>query len=196
MKKVKKRIYARLKRVLDVFFSFVLLVFLFLPMLIILVAIRIDSDGGGIFRQRRVGRGGRVFVCYKFRTMHINAPPNVPSSSFSDAQRYITRVGGFLRKSSLDELPQLVNVLKGDMSLVGPRPLILEERKVHEERSRCGVYALRPGITGLSQVSGRDSVNDEQKITLDTQYLDSLGFFEDIKILVKTFGKLRVKEVK
>ncbi len=196
MKKAKKRMYARIKRTFDIFFSFILLIFLSLPMLIILVAVRADSEGEGIFKQRRVGKGGRVFVCYKFRTMYVSAPPNMPSSSFDSADKYITRIGRFLRKSSLDELPQLVNVLKGDMSLVGPRPLIIEEREVHEQRQKYGVYNLRPGITGLSQISGRDNVSDAQKVMLDTQYVDTLGFFEDIKILAKTFGKMRIRDIK
>ncbi len=194
MKKGKKRVYAKVKRALDIFFSVALLSFLWLPMFIITMAIRIDSEGEGVFKQRRVGRGGRVFVCYKFRTMYKNAPPNIPSSQFDESNKYITRVGRFLRRSSLDELPQLLNVLKGDMSLVGPRPLIIEEETVHEGRRKSGVYELRPGITGLSQISGRDSVSDKQKIMLDTQYLDSVSLFSDIKILARTFLKLRAKE--
>ncbi len=196
MKKFKKRMYEKIKRALDIFFSFTLLMFLSLPMLIILVAVKTDSEGNGIFKQRRVGKGGKVFVCYKFRTMYVSAPPNMPSSSFASVDKYITRIGHFLRKSSLDELPQLVNVLKGDMSLVGPRPLIIEEREVHEQRHRCGVYKLRPGITGLSQISGRDNVSDAQKVALDTQYVDTLGFLEDVKILVRTFGKMRIRDIK
>ncbi len=194
MKKGKKRVYAVVKRALDIFFSIALLSFLWLPMLIIIIAVRIDSDGEGIFRQKRVGRKGRIFMCYKFRTMYKSAPPNMPSSQLTDSEIYITRVGRLLRQSSLDELPQLFNVLKGDMSLVGPRPLITEEVFVHEQRQKSGVYGLRPGITGLSQISGRDSVSDAQKAALDAQYYNSFGFLEDMKILARTLGKMRVKD--
>ncbi len=194
MKKGKKRVYAKIKRVLDVFFSLILLLFLLLPMLIIVVAVKADSKGDGIFRQSRVGRGGRVFICYKFRTMYQSAPPNMPSAKLENSDKYVTRVGRLLRQSSLDELPQLFNVLKGDMSLVGPRPLIIEEMTVHERRQKSGVYELRPGITGLSQISGRDSISDEKKAALDAQYLGTFGFFEDVRIIAKTFGKMRVKE--
>lgn len=189
--KRRKRIYYKaVKRVLDVGLSILLLLFLWLPMLVIGVAIRLDSPGRAIFRQIRVGRAGKLFTCYKFRTMYESAPPCRPSSQFKDADKYVTRVGRFLRRTSLDELPQLFNVLRGDMSLVGPRPLILAEAAVHEGRRKMGIYTLRPGITGLSQVSGRDGISDEQKITLDSEYLASFGFFEDLRIVGKTFGKV------
>lgn len=182
--------YAVTKRMLDVVFSSILILFLALPMLIIWCAVRIDSEGDGIFRQSRVGRDGRLFVCYKFRSMYISAPPNCPSSKFSTSKEYITPVGGFLRRSSLDELPQLFNVLRGNMSIVGPRPLIIEEREVHDSRRENGVYSLRPGITGLSQISGRDSLSDEEKVMLDTRYLASFGLVQDLKIIGATVGRV------
>ena len=183
-------IYARVKRVLDLFFSFILLFLLALPMLIIWIAVRIDSEGGGIFRQERIGRDGKPFVCYKFRTMYQSAPHNCPSARLDCPQRYITRVGRVLRRTSLDELPQLYNVLLGDMSLVGPRPLIAEEREVHRMRAENGSYRLRPGITGLSQISGRDTVTDSVKAELDGRYLAEFGLMQDIRILGATFGKV------
>ena len=183
---LKRKKYYVLKRILDVAFSAILIVFLFLPMLVIWIAILIDTPGRGIFRQIRVGKDGRLFECYKFRTMYESAPPCRPSSEFIDAQRYITPVGRFLRRTSLDELPQLFNVLKGDMSLVGPRPLILAERGVHEGRRKNGVYVLRPGMTGLSQINGRDGLSDSEKIETDTKYLYEFGFIQDVRIIVKT----------
>jgi O-antigen biosynthesis protein WbqP len=186
----KKRVYMFIKRALDMFFSFLLLVFLCLPMLIIALAIRLDSDGSILFRQNRVGKDGRVFVCYKFRTMHKNTPSYRPSSSFTDAHRYVTRVGAFLRRTSLDELPQLFNVLKGDMSIVGPRPLIIQEREVHKSRMENGVYSLRPGITGLAQVSGRDRVSDAEKVRLDTLYAHTVGLVRDARIIGMTIGRV------
>lgn len=182
--------YTVVKRLLDIFFSAVLLVLLAFPMLIIWLAVRISSPGKGIFRQIRVGKNGRLFVCYKFRTMYESAPPCRPSSLFRDAEKYITPVGRFLRRASLDELPQLLNVLKGDMSIVGPRPLVLAEREVHMQRRENGVYSLRPGITGLSQISGRDKVTDERKVELDTKYLYEFGFLQDVKIVGKTVGRV------
>ena len=185
-----KSIYTVIKRLLDILFSGILLTFLLVPMAIIWIAVCLSSSGGGIFRQKRVGREGRAFVCYKFRTMYKSAPPSCPSSRLAEAEKYITPIGRFLRRASLDELPQLFNVLKGDMSLVGPRPLILEEKEVHDKRKKNGVYALRPGMTGLSQVSGRDAVSDEKKVELDTMYLLRLGFWQDAKILGITVGRV------
>ena len=186
MGSLKKKKYCVLKRIFDVIFSAILIIFLSLPMLIIWIAIRLDTPGKGIFRQIRVGQEGRLFGCYKFRTMYESAPPCRPSSQFADAQRYVTPVGRFLRRTSLDELPQLFNVIKGDMSLVGPRPLILAEREVHEGRRKNGVYALRPGMTGLSQINGRDGLSDREKIDTDTRYLCEFGFIQDMKIIAKT----------
>ena len=182
--------YHVLKRILDVIFSFVLIIFLALPMLIIWLAVRIDTRGSGIFRQTRIGMGGKPFVCYKFRTMYLSASPKRPSAGFSDVDRFVTPVGRILRSTSLDELPQLFNVLKGDMSLVGPRPLIPEEDYVHKGRTENGVYSLRPGITGLSQISGRDELPDSLKIELDTKYLYEFGLAEDVRILAQTVKKV------
>ena len=185
--KEKKRIlsvYCRyVKRILDAFFSLILIV-AFLPMMFIIgIAIKIDSKGNIIFKQKRMGKDGKIFTCYKFRTMYADAPKSVPAKDFYDASKYVTRVGRFLRRSSFDELPQLFNVLKGDMSLVGPRPLIADEREVHIARAKSGVYSIRPGITGLAQVQGRNSISDGRKVELDTQYLEKLGFGQDVKII-------------
>ena len=188
--KTKKRmfgVYCRyVKRILDIFFSSVLIL-LFLPiMLIIGIAIKIDSRGRIIFRQKRMGRDGKVFVCYKFRTMRADAPPCMPAREFFDADKYVTRVGSFLRRSSFDELPQLFNVLMGDMSLVGPRPLICEEESVHRKRREAGIYALRPGITGLAQISGRNLLCDSDKIENDRIYAENVRMRLDVKILLLT----------
>ena len=185
------RAYRFLKRALDIIFSVVLLLLLSLPMAIIALAVMLTSEGGAFFRQERVGRDGKVFICYKFRTMYRWTPPHCPKSEFFDAERYITPIGRLLRRSSLDELPQLINVLKGDMSLVGPRPLIAEEGEIHLLRQRCGVYQLRPGITGLAQVGGRDSVSDIEKARLDVRYTRELSLVNDVGILFKTaFGMM------
>jgi len=174
------------KRLLDLLLSGLLLCFLWLPMLIIGALIRLDSRGGAIFRQLRVGREGKVFVCYKFRTMYTDAPADLATSEFEDAHRYITPVGRILRRTSLDELPQLWNVWKGDMSLVGPRPLIPRETDIHEWRRRCGVYAVRPGMTGLAQVRGRDRLPDPEKARWDARYVRSMSLWGDLSILWQT----------
>ena len=182
----KKHVYATVKRVLDVFFSSLLLFFLALPMLLIWFSVRISSRGEGIFKQARIGKNGKSFVCYKFRTMYKDAPSNTPSSDFASVEKYVTPIGRILRRTSLDELPQLYNVLKGDMSLVGPRPLIFEETEMHRMRKEAGVYSIRPGLTGLSQINGRDSITDERKAELDRAYLEAFGFIQDVKIIGKT----------
>ena len=178
--------YAGFKRGADLVFAVVLLCFLILPMAIIALVIRLTSEGDAIFRQERLGRNGIPFVCYKFRTMRVEAPRNCPSSEMEDRGRWVTPVGRFLRRSSLDELPQLFNVLKGDMSLVGPRPLIPREKSVHEMRRRYGVDRVRPGLTGLAQIRGRDELDDRKKAAYDARYVRQMGFFTDLRILSRT----------
>ena len=181
--------YFVLKRALDVVFSAVLILLLLFPMALIWFAVALTSRGGGIFRQIRVGQGGKRFICYKFRTMYTDAPRNCPAARL-DSEKYITPVGKLLRRTSLDELPQLFNVLKGDMSIVGPRPLIAEEVEVHKNRERRGIYALRPGITGLSQIRGRNRLTDREKVEFDAQYLAEFGVLQDAKIVAATFAKV------
>ena len=190
-----KKIYCRfIKRILDIVFSFILLLMLLLPMFVIAVAIRSESEGGAIFKQKRIGRRGKIFVCYKFRTMYINAPSSCPAVKLKDSRKYITKTGAFLRRTSLDELPQLFNVLKGDMSIIGPRPLICEEGNIHEQRMDKGVYSLRPGITGVAQINGRNLLRDEEKLSGDIYYLENIRLWLDIKILLKTLFKVAKRE--
>ena len=176
------------KRILDIIFSTLLIALLSPVMVIIGVAIRVESSGGAIFKQKRVGQNKKAFVCLKFRTMRIDAPQNVPASKLLDSQKYITRVGRLLRRSSLDELPQLFNVLKGDMSLVGPRPLIFEEAEMHKKRESEGIYALRPGLTGLAQIKGRNLLLDCEKIENDKFYLENIKIRLDARIVFLTLG--------
>jgi len=192
LKNNKARLYTRFymifKRVFDIILSALLLFFLALPMLIIWLVVVSTSSGGGIFRQKRIGRNKREFVCYKFRTMYEHTPvcSAKQMSKMADSEKYVTRFGRFLRRTSLDELPQLWNVIKGDMSLVGPRPLIAEEEEVHSAREKSGVYAVRPGITGLAQVRGRNFIDDKKKAEIDAQYIRSMGIVQDLKILAMT----------
>lgn len=178
--------YTWLKRGLDILFSFLLILLLALPMGGIALLIACTSKGGFLFRQERVGKGGVPFICYKFRTMRRDAPDDCPSAELTDRTRWVTPVGAFLRKTSLDELPQLFNVLRGEMSLVGPRPLIPRERTVHEMRRRYGADRLRPGITGLSQICGRDLLDDRKKAAYDARYARRMCLGEDVRILTVT----------
>lgn len=179
-------VYAVIKRCLDVVLSFVFLAFLWPFMVLIGVVIRCETEGGALFRQERVGQNGRPFVCLKFRTMVCTAPSRRPTATFPDAEQYVTRVGRFLRRYSLDELPQLFNVLCGQMSLVGPRPLLEEEMAVHRMRRANGASCLRPGLTGLAQIRGRDLLDDVHKARLDGQYYHRIGLRTDAYILWRT----------
>lgn len=157
------------------------------PIILILVAaVRYDSDGPGIFRQKRVGRDGRLFVCYKLRTM-ASGTPDVPTH---DAQNsYLTGIGAFLRKVKLDELPQLWNVVRGDMSFVGPRPCLESQKELIAERQNRGVLRVRPGITGLAQIQDIDMSDPKRLALVDSEYLKRRSIAFDIRILLLTvFG--------
>lgn len=180
--------YAAVKRVLDVVIAGVLLLLLSLPMLLVATVVRAESPGGAIFRQTRLGRGLRPFTVYKFRTMRVEAPHDRPSVRLGpeERRRYLTRVGRFLRRSGIDELPQLWNVLRGEMSIVGPRPLIPEERELHALRAALGATAVLPGITGLAQTEGRDERTATEKAYLDAIYARRQSLLQDARILSKT----------
>lgn len=178
--------YRIVKRTCDILLSLFGLLVLCIPMLLICAAIYIDDRGNAIFRQYRVGRNGTRFRLYKFRTMKVSTPKYLSTSEVEDPKQYITKLGKFLRKTSLDEIPQLINVLKGDMSLVGPRPLISDEYEIHQMRMRFGVYNVRPGLTGLAQINGRDTVTPADKVRWDVKYVEKFGFKMDMKILLTT----------
>ena len=186
--------YAAVKRAMDIVFSALSLLLLSIPMLLICLAIRIDAREKAIFSQKRVGRNEKVFECLKFRTMKKEAPRYCAKKDLNDADAFITRTGRFLRKTSLDELPQLWNVLKGDMSFIGPRPLIREETAVHDMRRAQHIYRVRPGISGYAQINGRDMISDERKVELDKYYLDHFSFALDVRILLGTVCKVLKKE--
>ena len=185
------------KRFVDLILACAALAVALLPMLIICILIRLTSRGEVIFKQERIGKGGEPFVCYKFRSMRADAPHDLPRTRFEEVARYVTPIGGFLRRTSLDELPQIINVLKGDMSFVGARPLIPAEEAMHIGRARGGVYALRPGITGLAQVRGRDMIDDAQKLSYDLEYAEKISFLLDVKIFFGTLlGALRGENIR
>ena len=178
--------YRCVKRAMDVVGAVVGLVLMAVPMVLVAVAVKLDSPGPVFFRQLRMGRHSVPFVCYKFRSMVTSAPKECAANDLQDRAHMVTWVGNFLRKSSLDEVPQLWNVLKGDMSLIGPRPLILNETWINEERAKRGVYELQPGITGLAQICGRNHVSDWDKVYFDEYYLTHYGLWLDVKILLGT----------
>ena len=183
-------IYGGLKRGADVTVAAGLLVLLAPVLLAVAIAIRLDSPGPALFRQRRSGRGSGEFVIFKFRTMKAGTP-DVPSHLMQhEAARRITRLGAFLRRTSLDELPQLWNVLRGDMTLVGPRPALHNQDDLIGLRRAAGVDALRPGVTGWAQVNGRDDLPIPRKVELDRWYLDHASPRLDLEILLRTVAVL------
>ncbi len=180
-------LYLRFKRFYD--FVFALLGIMILPPLFFLfvILIKIDSKGPIIFKQKRVGKDKKYFYIYKFRTMKINTPKNTPTHMLEDPKQWITRMGKVMRKTSLDELPQFFNILRGDMSFVGPRPALWNQYDLIEERDKYNVHRVLPGITGWAQVSGRDELVILEKAKLDGEYLNHLNLWTDIKLVVKTF---------
>ncbi len=174
-----------MKRLFDITVSFIALILLCPLLLLVSLMIFLDDGSPVIFKQSRVGKDNQLFNIYKFRTMKRDTV-NVASAELENPDACITKTGRFLRKSSLDELPQLINILKGDMSFVGPRPLIPEESEIRELRAKYNVYSVRPGMTGLAQINGRDTISDDEKAAYDKQYVESRSFFGDIGIIIRT----------
>lgn len=174
------------KRASDIVTASVLIVAFAVPMILLAIWIKIDSQGPAIFKQKRYGRNKKIFTIYKFRSMTTSAPNNIATNSFTDSDSFITRTGRIIRKLSLDELPQLFNVLKGDMSIVGPRPVVLAEKSLISLRDQNGVNRLRPGVTGWAQSNGRDELNDRQKAGYDSHYLENLSLLIDISCIIRT----------
>ena len=190
---------AYIKRFLGFVLALAGILVLALVMAVIAVWIRVDSEGPVFFRQKRIGAGESEFMILKFRTMHTDAPKDMPTHLLEDPDAMITRAGRFLRKSSLDELPQLFNILKGEMSIVGPRPALWNQYDLIEARRQqvCGgksVNDLRPGITGWAQVNGRDELPIDVKAAYDGEYLRRAGFFFDLKCLLLTVKTVVCRE--
>lgn len=175
------------KRVSDIIFSLIAIIILALPMLIIALLIKIDSPEEPIlFKQVRIGKNDVPFTILKFRSMSKDAPHQMATENFENPEAYITSVGKVIRKTSLDELPQLFNVVKGDMSIIGPRPLIPIEKKILAMRDETGASQILPGITGLAQVHGRDEITDENKAAYDGKYALNISMLLDMSIFLKT----------
>lgn len=178
------------KRLIDLTLSFFGILFLAIPMLIIALAIKIDSRGPVFFRQKRVGIGKSHFYILKFRTMRIDTPHDAPTHELSDPKKWITKVGGFLRKTSLDELPQLFNIFSGKMSVIGPRPALWNQYDLIEERDKYGANDVRPGLTGWAQINGRDELEIPVKARLDGEYVEKMSFSFDCKCFFGTVASV------
>lgn len=176
-----------LKRVLDCLLSLCGLLVLWPVFLIIAIAIKIDDPGPVFFSQKRVGLHKRYFQLYKFRSMKVSTP-DVPTHLLEHPEQYISRVGGFLRKTSLDELPQLLNILKGDMAVIGPRPALWSQEDLIAQRDKYGANDVRPGLTGWAQINGRDELTIEEKSAYDGEYVKRLSFAFDCKCFFGTIG--------
>ena len=178
-----------MKRIFDLLLSVVILALLVIPMLLICIAIRLSSKGSALYWSNRIGRNNEIFKMPKFRSMLIDTP-DVATHLLNTPDSYLSPIGTFLRRSSLDEFPQLFSVLKGDMSLIGPRPALHNQDDLIALRTKKGVDKLLPGITGWAQVNGRDKLSIPDKVALDVEYLNRQSFWFDMKILWITFLKV------
>lgn len=174
------------KRFLDFSLSLLALIVLSPFFLLIVLAIKIDDPGPVLFTQERIGKGKKYFKIYKFRTMKTTTPSDTPTHLLENPQQYITKVGAFLRKTSLDELPQIFNIFIGDMSIIGPRPALWNQDDLIELRDTYGVNSIRPGLTGWAQINGRDELLIEEKVRYDTEYLENLSLKFDAKCFFAT----------
>lgn len=179
-----------IKRLLDIILSFFGLILLSWLYLIIIIAIKIDDPGPAFFSQNRIGIHKSIFKVHKFRSMKMATPHDVPTHQLQNPQQYITKVGGFLRKTSLDELPQIWDIFIGKMSVVGPRPALWNQYDLIEERDKYGANDIRPGLTGWAQINGRDSIPIPQKAKFDGEYVQKMNFFFDVKCFFLSIFKV------
>lgn len=179
-------IYPKIKRLIDFILALIGVIVLSPLLLILAIAIKADSKGPILFCQKRVGIHRSHFMIYKFRTMRTDTPKDMPTHMLKDPKQYITKVGQFLRKTSLDELPQIFNILKGEMAIVGPRPALWNQYDLIEEREKYHANDVLPGLTGWAQVNGRDELEIPVKAKLDGEYVQKMSFFFDIKCIAMT----------
>lgn len=182
-----------MKRLFDTVASVLLLIIFAVPMLVIALAVRLTSKGPALYWSDRVGRNNRVFRMPKFRSMRIDTP-EIATHLLEQPTTYLTPVGSFLRRTSLDELPQLLSVFHGDMSLVGPRPALFNQDDLIESRTKAGVHTLAPGITGWAQINGRDELRIPEKVRMDERYLHAQSMLLDTRILLMTLMKVIRRE--
>lgn len=182
-----------IKRLFDIILSAILFILAFIPIAVISIAVKLTSKGPVFYISERIGRCNSVFKMYKFRTMLINAPI-VATHLIDNPEQYLTPIGSFLRKTSLDELPQIINMLRGDMSFVGPRPALYNQDDLIKLRTEKGIHELVPGLTGWAQINGRDELSIPVKVKYDEFYKNNQSFLLDMKILLKTCIKVLKKE--
>ena len=185
-------IYRFIKRLMDIILSMLGIIILSPVLIVVSILIKLESRGPVIFKQLRAGKNSEPFYIYKFRSMKVNTP-NIATNDFNNASDYITKIGKIIRKTSLDEMPQLFNILKGDMSIVGPRPVILEESELIELRQVNNIDKILPGITGWAQINGRDNIGNKEKVKYDYEYLTKKSVVMDLYIIVMTALKVLKK---
>lgn len=176
-----------IKRILDFIISVIGFIVLSPVLLIIAIIIKVTSPGPVFFKQKRIGKDNSHFMIYKFRTMRIDTPKDCPTHLLENPDQFITPIGKFLRKTSLDELPQIINIIKGDMAIIGPRPALWNQDDLMELRNANGSAKVKPGLTGLAQISGRDELEIEIKANLDGEYVKNIRLLEDIRLFLGTF---------
>lgn len=186
--------YMKFKRFMDILLSLVGLIILSPILAILILAIKLDSKGPVFFKQKRVGIHKSHFYILKFRTMRIDTPKDTPTHQLKNPDQWITKVGKFLRKSSLDELPQIINILKGEMSIIGPRPALWNQYDLIEERDSYGANDVPPGLTGWAQINGRDELPIEIKAKLDGEYVEKIGFMMDMRCFFLTIASVLKSE--
>ena len=179
--------YRYIKRIIDILLSGLAIIILSPLLLILCIAIKLDSPGPSFFTQKRVGIHKTYFQIYKFRTMRTDTPKDMPTHMLANPEQYITKTGRFLRKTSLDELPQIFNIFKGDMSIVGPRPALWNQDDLVAERDKYGANDVTPGLTGWAQINGRDELEIPVKAKLDGEYVKKYGFTMDVRCFFGTF---------
>lgn len=179
--------YRVVKRLLAILISGLAIIILSPVLLAVAIAIKCDSKGPVLFKQNRVGKDKKHFMIYKFRSMYVDAPADMPTHMLKDPTAMITKVGAFLRKTSLDELPQLFNIFKGEMAIVGPRPALWNQYDLIAERDKYNANSIRPGLTGWAQINGRDELEIDEKSRLDGYYVAHMSFLMDLKCFFGTF---------
>ena len=183
-------VYLRTKRIIDIFLSLIAIIILSPVFMILIIAIKVDSKGPVLFKQKRVGINKTHFNMLKFRTMRIDSPKDTPTHLLENPEQYITKFGKFLRRTSLDELPQVINIFCGTMACIGPRPALWNQFDLIGERDRYGANDVRPGLTGLAQISGRDELPIEEKARMDGEYVQRMSFVLDVKCFFGTIVKV------
>lgn len=185
-----KNIYIVIKQVIDFILSFMAIIILLPFFLLFAIIIKIESKGPVFFKQKRIGKNKKEFTIYKFRTMRTDTPKDMPTHMLKNADSYITKFGNIMRKTSIDELPQIINILKGEMAIIGPRPALWNQEDLIALRDEFNANSIKPGLTGWAQVNGRDELPIEQKAKYDGEYVEKISFLFDIKIFFMTIMKV------